>query len=124
MVVLCFYSSHFISYSRYIPFTNTRVVRSCNTTYYGKTVRHLKTRACEHAGISDRTGKPVKTPKASAILDHLSSCDNPVLPKMSDFTVLASADCDFHLLIKESLLIARDRPRLNTNVSSLPLLLF
>ena len=43
---------------------------TCNGTYIGKTKRHLKTRYCEHLGISALTGKPVRTIKPSAISDH------------------------------------------------------
>ena len=38
--------------------------------------------------------------------------------------VLASSNSEFHLKIKESLLISRDQPVLNKNEASLPLHLF
>ncbi len=44
----------------------------CNITYVGKSKRHLKTRACEHAGLSDRTGIILKSPQDSAIFSHFS----------------------------------------------------
>ena len=34
---------------------------NCNLTYYGKTFRHFYTRAAEHMGISNLTGKRLKT---------------------------------------------------------------
>ena len=41
------------------------------------------------------------------MLDHVVS--------LEDFKILASSDSEFHLNIKESLLIARDKPELNKN---------
>ena len=34
---------------------------NCKVTYYGKTFRHFYTRAAEHMGISNLTGKRLKT---------------------------------------------------------------
>ena len=48
---------------------------SFNATYYGKTYRHFFTRAAEHMGISNLTGKRVKNVKESAVSEHLSQCD-------------------------------------------------
>ncbi len=105
--------------------------------YYGKTIRHLHTRVCEHAGVSHLTGKVSKSPEPSAVFEHFLDCpvnvrvvdDRPlfpttVRPKLCDFYVLCSAFSDFNLKIKESLLISRDKPPLNMNIASLPLLLF
>ena len=44
-------------------------------------------------------------------------CDQPV--SSNDFKVLASSNSEFHLKIKESLLISRDQPVLNKNEASL-----
>ena len=44
---------------------------NCNVTYYGKTFCHFYTRAAEHMGISDLTGKRLKNVKQSSISDHL-----------------------------------------------------
>ena len=43
---------------------------------------------------------------------------------LDDFKILASNNSEFHLKIKESLLISRDKPELNRNEKSLPLYLF
>ena len=94
----------------------------CNSTYYGKTSRHLQTRACEHLKISNLTGKPRKYEQVSAIFDHVSKENHNA--SVSDFSVLHSASSDRDLLILESLLIAKDRPNLNNNIGSLPLKLF
>ena len=49
-------------------------------------------------------------------------CDQPV--SFHKFKVLASSNYEFHLKIKESILILRDQPILNKNEASLPLHLF
>jgi Uri superfamily endonuclease len=95
---------------------------SCNASYYGKTFRHFKTRASEHAGISHLTGKSVKNNNSTAIKDHMLECDHVVT--FQDFSAISTAKNNFHLEIKESLLISRDKPILNRNISSLPLYLF
>ena len=46
-------------------------------------------------------------------------CEQPV--SFDDFKVFASSNSEFHLKIKESVLISRDQPILNKNESFLPL---
>ena len=48
--------------------------------------------------------------------DHIVSID--------DFKILTTSDSDFHIKVKENLLISRDEPILNKNKTSLPLYLF
>ena len=95
---------------------------NCNVTYYGKTYRHFFTRAAEHMGISNLTEKRVKNVKQSAVSDHLLQCDCSI--NFDDFDILASETNNFRLLIKESLLIMRDKPVLNRTTTSFPLKLF
>ena len=95
---------------------------SCNATYYGKTYRHFLTKATEHMGISNLTGKRVKNVKESAVSDHPLQCDCTI--DFDHFDILASDTNSFRLLIKESLLIKRDKPVLNCTVKSFPLKLF
>ena len=95
---------------------------NCNVTYYGKTYRHFFTRAAEHMGISNLTEKRVKNMKESAVSDHRLQCDCVI--SFDDFDVLASDTNNFRLLIKESLLIKRDKPILNRTIKSFPLKLF
>ena len=73
-------------------------------------------------GISNLTGKRVKNAKESAIFDHLLQCDCTI--DFDHFDNLASDIYNFRLLIKENLLIKRDRPVLNRTVKSFPLKLF
>ena len=94
----------------------------CNATYYGETCRHLNIRVGEHSDVSPLIGKKSKTKKTTAIKDHMLFCDHVV--SLEDFKILASSNSEFHLKIKESLLISRDKPELNRNEKSLPLHLF
>ena len=60
--------------------------------------------------------------KQSAISDHLLQCNCAI--NFDDFSVLA-VDCNkFKLLLRESLLIKRDKPILNWTIKSFPLGLF
>ena len=94
----------------------------CNATNYGETYRHLSVRVGEHSGVSPLTGKKSKCKKSTAVKDHMLFCDHIV--SINDFKVLATSDSDFHIKVKESLLISRGEPILNKNETSLPLYLF
>ena len=89
----------------------------CNATYYGKTCQHLSVRVGDHLGVSPLTGKKSKSKKPTAVKDHMLFCDY-IVP-IDDFKILATSDSDFHVKVKESLLISRDEPILNKNETSL-----
>ena len=95
---------------------------SCNATYYGKTKRHFKVRASEHLGMTPLTDKHVKSPKKSVIFEHILLKGHQA--SFNDFSILSKEANEFKLLIKESLLISRDKPELNKNIYSTPLELF
>ena len=95
---------------------------SCYAIYYGQTKRHFYIRAAEHTGISHLKNKRLKNVKQSAISDHLLTCDCNI--NFDDFTILSKDSNNINLLIKESLLISRDKPILNKTVKSFPLELF
>ena len=80
----------------------------CHDIYYGKTKRHFKVRACEHLTITPLTGKKVKSPKESAVLDHIVHKGQNA--SFDDFETLVRV---WKLLLRESLLILRDDPPLN-----------
>ena len=82
----------------------------------------IKVRVGEHSGISSLTNKWFKSKKSIAVKDHMLMCNQPVF--FDDFKVLTSSNSEFHLKIKESLLISRDQPILNKNEASLALYLF
>ena len=94
----------------------------CNATYYGETCCQFKVRVGEHSGISPLTNKRSKSKKSTAVKDHMVIYDQPV--SFDDFKVLASSKSEFHLKIKEVLLISHDQPVLNQTEASLPLYLF
>ena len=81
----------------------------------------MKVRSGEHIGISPLTFRKVKPLKESAICDHLLNCNN--IPSFDEFTILAYGQHNYILEVKESLLIKRDRPVLNKNISSAKLFL-
>ena len=82
----------------------------------------LLTRAAEHMGISNLTGKRLKCVKQSAVSDHLLESNCSI--DFDHFDILASDANKFRLLIKERLLIKRDQPQLNKTIKSFPLKLF
>ena len=88
----------------------------CNTTYYGKTCRHLNIRVGEHSSVSALTGKKLKAKTITAIKDHILFCDHVV--SLEDFKILVSINLEFHLKVKGSPLIAREKPELNRNEKS------
>ena len=92
-----------------------------NDFYYGKCVRHLNVRICEHIGISPLIKKQVKSKNSSAA-DHLPLCSHSV--SYDDFSILTLKNKRFLIKFKESLLIIRDKPSLNRNITSAPLYLF
>ena len=87
-----------------------------NSFYYGETERYLKVRSGEHIKISPLTLKKMKPSKENSIRDHLLQCYNN--PSFDEFTILAQGNKWYLPEIKESLLIKRDQPVLNKNISS------
>ena len=62
----------------------------------------------ELQGISYLTGKHLKNVKESVVSLHLLQCDYTI--DVDNFDILASDTNSFRLLIKESLLLKRDKP--------------
>ena len=94
----------------------------CSATCYGVTCRHLSITVDEHSDVSPLTGKKSKVKTTTAIKDYMLLCDHVV--SLEDFQILASSNSEFHLKIKESLLILHDKLELNRNEKPLPLYLF
>ena len=80
----------------------------CNAIYYGETCQHLNVRVGEHSGILPLTRKMSKARKTTAVKDHMLFCDHIV--SLDHFKILTSSNSEFHLKVKESLLISRDKP--------------
>ena len=93
----------------------------CNATYYGKTSRNLKIRCYEHLGLNKR-GENRASPSSSSIWDHIKQSGHA--GTLEDFSIISKSDNSFDLSIHESLLIQRDRPTLNSQQSSIPMILF
>ena len=98
----------------------------CNAVYIGKTRRHFLVRVFEHLGTSLRTHKKftynANCINNSAVLNHINQ--QQCVGKQDNFKIIGSAKNDFHLCIKETLLIHKDRSKLNTSDNSMPLKLF
>ena len=60
--------------------------------------------------------------KVTAVTEHMLVNNHDV--SIDDVTFLATGKNDYELLIKESLIVKKLSPPLNTNVSSFPLELF
>ena len=95
---------------------------SCNITYYGKTERHLKIRAGEHINTYALMGESISNNKKSTVKDHCLFSGH--VYSFDDFTVFSYELHKFKRLIKESLLVTKDKPLLNKQVKSLKLELF
>ena len=67
-------------------------------------------------GISNLMEKHIKNAEELAISDNLLQCDYPIT--FEDYDILASDSNKFKSLIKEILLIKRDKPVLNRTTRS------
>ena len=93
--------------------------QNCGSTYIGSTTRTLYTRAMEHRGISDRSGRPRSNPVQSTPRDHSARCSSDVT--LSDFSIVGSQRNVNELRILESLMILKQRPKLNKDESAFQL---
>ena len=67
-------------------------------------------------GMSNLMDKHIKNAEELAISDNLLQCDSPIT--FEDYNILASDSNKFKSLIKEILLIKRDKPVLNRTTRS------
>ena len=98
----------------------------CNAVYIGKTRRHYLVRVFEHLGTSLLTHKkytynPLNI-NNTAILNHINC--KKCAGNQNNFKIIGSAKNDYLLCLKETLLIHKDKPKINTNERSVPLYLF
>ena len=93
----------------------------CNATYYGKAFRNLKIRCYEHFGLNKSGGKRAST-SSSSIWDVIKQSGH--IGTLEDFSIISKSDNSFDLLIHESLFIQGDRPTLNSQQSTIPMVLF
>ena len=97
------------------------MIISCNDNYYHKTKRRFKVRASEHLSITLLNGKKLKSPKESAVFDHIFHTGHDA--SFNDFETFVKESDEFRLLLRQSLLILHD-PLLNRNFKSIPSELF
>ena len=122
--------AHFFSFKERIPNgLKSRVVylfkcRCCNASYGGQTSRPLHTQIADHLSISAFTGKERVNPSATNILSHHHYTGHPTTS--DDFTIFSHSysSIPHELFIRESLLIHKLNPTLNSQSSSIPLSLF
>ena len=98
---------------------------TCNSSYVGKSARHCHVRWCEHLKIQPFRGGPSKSKqKPTAVNEHTNESGH--VASFEDFEIIGREKSrnDYHLKIKESLLIKKLAADLNGNESSIPLLLF
>ena len=95
-----------------------------NNVYIGKTKHHLIIRQYEHLGKSIATDKPLRysDKDATFIRNHCHSVDH--LTSIDNFSILGNALNNYHLSLKESLLILKLKPSSNVAKVSIPLYLF
>ena len=84
----------------------------CSSSYIGRTRRQFKVGVDEHLGISTRTNRILGAPAFSAVREHCTDCNHELL--RDSFSVVSRAPSVYDLDIHEGLLIARDKPCLNT----------
>ena len=101
----------------------------CKGIYIGKTRRHYGVRILEHLGTSLTTGKKFtfnpNNPSNSGILKHIN-CNKKCKDKgkADNFKIIGSVRTDVLLCIKKTLLIDKDKPKINTKDGSVPIYLF
>ena len=93
---------------------------NCQVGYLGSSKKALKTRYCQHAGISDRTGRDLAVKHQSSIREHSEDCHQARL-SFEDFKILDTCSNEIDLRILESIYIHKIKPRLNQDQSSFPL---
>ena len=96
----------------------------CKNSYVGKTKRHFIVRRHEHLGISISTNDKFSYNEnsATAIRKHIHECQHECTA--NDFSIIGSAMNNYHLLLKESIVISLLKPSLNNAKESIPLHLF
>ena len=87
-------------------------------------MRHFQVLFSEHLGISVLTNKPYSFNSKTCTSVGLHCQDSKHKNNSDSFKIIGTAKNDFHLKIKESLNILREKPLLNKTVQSFPLYLF
>ena len=96
----------------------------CNLSYIGCTKRFWEKRLEEHLHISALTGKPLSGLQVFAPMQHVRSGPCIARPTRGDFTIIGREQNPYALQVKESIHIITSKPKLNNNMTSVPLHLF
>lgn len=97
----------------------------CNLSYIGCTKRFWEKRLEEHVHVSALTGKPLNGMQVFAPMQHVRSNDCPERKiTRQDFSIIGHDKDKYLVQLKESILISTSRPKLNGNITSVPLTLF
>ena len=99
---------------------------TCNRSYIGSTKRFWEKRLEEHIHISALTGKPVSGGQVYPPLQHVKYSNDCPQHSISrdDFQLIGYEQNSYLLRVKESIYIAKEKPYLNNNQTSVPLYLF
>ena len=93
----------------------------CQDVYIGETKLHLLVRQYEYLGRSILTEKPLKYNEkdATAVRKHCHQQNHPA--NSFRFSLIGNATSNYHLKLKESLVILKFKPSLNIAKESMPL---
>ena len=97
---------------------------TCNSAYIGKTKRHLLVRQYEHLGLSLFTEKPLRYNEKDATSIRKHCHEHGHINNADNFKIMGNSINNYHLQLKESLLILKLKPLLNKAKESMPLYLF
>ena len=92
---------------------------NCQVGYLGSSLRTLKTRYCQHAGESERTGRDLSVKLQSPIREHSHDCQTRL--DINHFKIIDTCPNQNDLRILESIYIKRYKPQLNHDQSSVTL---
>ena len=95
----------------------------CNLSYVGCTKRFWETRLQEHTHVSGLTGKPLSGMQVFTPMQHVrAGCHVKV--ERDNFKIIGHEKDPYLVQLKESIIINTSRPKLNGNLTSVPLHLF
>ena len=97
----------------------------CNLCYIGSTKRYWEKRLEEHLHRSALTGSKLTGMQVYAPMQHMRSDTCPSASMSRDeFTIIGREKNPYLLRVKESIFISTKKPKLNGNMTSVPMTLF
>ena len=97
----------------------------CNLCYIGSTKRYWEKRIEEHLHQSALTGNKKSGMQVYAPMQHMRSDTCPSASMSRDeFTIIGREKNPYFLGVKESIIISTKKPKLNGNMTSVPMTLF